>query len=60
MKNLYGEKIIESLHVIKTVCEDNIDNCVMCPFNVNNVCGIVDLQPHNWKISEYKKFQALE
>ena len=60
MKNLYGEKIIESLHVIKTVCEDNIDNCVMCPFNINNACGIVDLRPHNWKISVYKKFQALE
>ena len=34
METLYGEKIIESLHVIKTVCEDNIDNCVMCPFKI--------------------------
>ena len=59
MERIDSEKIIESLHVIKKVCEDH-EGCKKCPFEVQGICGINDLPPHNWKISEYKKFQALE
>lgn len=56
-----GELIINALKVIKEVCEDNISNrCKTCPFEVDGCCGVTDLEPHNWKVSEYKKFQALE
>ena len=39
-------------------------NCTKCPFNIEsesgyNVCGVIDSEPDNWKILEYKKFQAL-
>lgn len=59
MERIDGEKIIESLHVIKKVCEEH-EGCEKCPFEVQGICGITDLEPQNWKISEYKKFQALE
>lgn len=59
MKKIDGEKIIEALHVIKEVCEC-YDGCDRCPLEVKGVCGVIDLQPQNWKISEYRKFQALE
>lgn len=57
-----GKSIITALKIIKQVCEDNIENmghCADCPFFVNNVCGITDLEPDNWEILEYEKFQAL-
>lgn len=59
-----GESIITSLKIIKQVCEDNYEQCGRCPFAVDTsehefVCGITDLEPNNWKILEYKKFQAL-
>ena len=67
MERIDGEKIIESLHVIQKVCNDNLEanewgNCIStkCPFEVDGVCAITDLRPDDWKISEYKKFQALE
>ena len=59
-----GETIIESLKVIQKVCSDNFSeengNCSRCPFEIDGVCGIIDLFPMSWKISEYKKFKALE
>ena len=67
MERIDGEKIIESLHVIQKVCNDNLEtdrcgNCVSmkCPFEVYGACAVTNLRPDNWKISEYKKFQALE
>lgn len=61
-----GENIITSLKIIKRVCEDNMKTGgTNCPFNINNdcisecTCGITDIEPDNWKILEYKKFQAL-
>lgn len=56
-----AKSIITSLKIIKTVCEDNGTgyNCGECPFCVNDVCAIIDLEPCNWKISEYSKWQAL-
>lgn len=62
-KRINGEEIIKALHIIKKVCDDNVDSkngsCKHCPFSVNGVCAITDLQPTNWSISEYTKFQAL-
>lgn len=60
-----GKSIITSLKIIKQVCEDNGSDCVSCPFSIDvsdkpSVCGIGDIDPCNWKILEYKKFQALE
>ena len=67
MERIDGEKIIESLHVIQKVCNDNLEtgkcgNCVStkCPFEVCGDCAITYLRPNNWKIAKYKKFQALE
>ena len=61
-----GENIITSLKIIKQVCEDNrATNGSSCPFNVDSDCshkcncGITDLEPDNWKILEYTRFQAL-
>lgn len=62
-----GENIITSLKIIKQVCEDNQStNGKNCPFNVDTdsnckecLCGITDLEPDNWKILEYTRFQAL-
>lgn len=62
-----GENIITSLKIIKQVCEDNQStNGKNCPFNVDTdsnckecLCGINDLEPNNWKILEYTRFQAL-
>ena len=61
-----GENIITSLKIIKQVCEDNrATNGSYCPFNVDKdcnhecTCGIVDLEPDNWKVLEYTRFQAL-
>lgn len=61
-KRFNGEEIINALKVIKEVCENNFSNdkCKTCPFEVDDVCGVTDLSPCNWKVSEYKKFQALE
>ena len=60
MKITDGEKIIEALNVIKSVCENNSENCSKCPFDIAGTCGVTDLQPCNWKIGKYNKFQALE
>ena len=64
MGRINGETIIEALKVIQKVCNDNIseDNgeCKYCPFEVNGVCAIRDLNPCNWKVSDFVKFQALE
>ena len=60
-----GESIITSLKIIKQVCEDNLNSdCKNCPMYIEvspdySTCGVIDIQPHNWKILEYKKFQAL-
>ncbi len=57
-----GKSIITSLKIIKQVCENNIkESCVYCPMFINSEysCGIIDLEPHNWRILEYEKFQAL-
>lgn len=62
-----GENIITSLKIIKQVCEYNQStNGRNCPFNVDTdsnckkcLCGITDLEPNNWKILEYTRFQAL-
>jgi len=63
-----GKSIITALKIIKQVCEDNREtNGSHCPFNTCNDyndgcegnCGITDLEPDNWKVLEYKKFQAL-
>ncbi len=63
-----GKSIITALKIIKQVCEDNIEtkgsNCPFNTYNDYNVvcegsCGITDLEPNNWQILEYKKFQAL-
>ena len=40
MERIYGEKIIESLKVIKTVCEDNIDNCGIRTIPFHSELGI--------------------
>lgn len=56
-----GKSIITALKIIKQVCEDNIEeSCVNCPMFINSecCCGVTDLEPHNWKILEYEKFQA--
>ena len=61
-----GENIITSLKIIKQVCEDNrATNGSNCPFNIDSdcsrecTCGITDLEPDNWKVLEYTRFQAL-
>lgn len=62
-----GENIITALKIIKQVCEDNQQNTrgSNCPFNIDSdcthecTCGITDLEPDNWKILEYTRFQAL-
>ena len=61
-----GENIITALKIIKQVCEDNrATKGSNCPFNVDSdcsrecTCGINDLEPDNWKILEYTRFQAL-
>lgn len=59
------ENIVASLKVIQQVCKDHQPhNCTKCPFNIEsesgyNVCGVIDTEPDNWEILEYKKFQAL-
>lgn len=57
------ESIITALKIIQSVCVDNEDDCKSCPFNTseddNRICGITDLEPNNWNILGYKKFQAL-
>lgn len=57
------ESIITALKIIKQVCEDNRSDHTKCPFSVGGdkkfSCGITDLEPDNWNILEYKKFQAL-
>lgn len=63
-----GKSIVTSLKIIKQVCEDNRETKGShCPFNICNdydfgcegSCGITDLEPNNWQILEYKKFQVL-
>lgn len=59
-----GKSIITALKIIQQVCKDNGGGCINCPFCIESPngtigCGIGDLDPCNWKILEYKKFQAL-
>ena len=55
-----NEKIIESLRVIKEVCEVNLDKrCIKCPFSTKEGCGIIKYSPDSWEIVGYEKFQAL-
>lgn len=60
-----GKSIVTSLKIIQQVCRDNTNSgCKNCPMNVEvsencYTCGVTDLEPQNWKILEYKKFQAL-
>lgn len=64
-----GKSIVTSLKIIQQVCRDNQETKgSYCPFNTCNdynvgcdgSCGITDLEPDNWKVLEYKQFQALE
>ena len=61
MRKIDNKQILYSLGVIKEVCKENTSNdgCKTCPFEVEGVCGITDLNPCNWKILDYTKFQAL-
>lgn len=61
MRKIEPKQIVYSLNVIKEVCEEHCSNdgCKACPFEVEGVCGIKDLDPCNWKILNYTKFQAL-
>lgn len=54
MERIDGEKIIESLHVIQKVCNDNLEtnvcgNCTStkCPFEVCGACAVTYLRPDN-------------
>lgn len=64
-RRIDGEKIIESLNVIKKVCQDHIntvESCSKCPMFNNELCCccIGDTKPYNWKVLKYTKFQAME
>lgn len=59
MEVINGEDIINALNVIKKVCKDNCGNCKLCPMEVMGSCAVQDLEPCNWKVLEYTKFQAL-
>lgn len=46
------KELIEALHVIQDECKTHDPKCTECPLFVCGSCGVVDLEPADWKINE--------
>ena len=46
------DNIYESLKIIKRTCDYYKLHglCKECPMNIEDACGVTDLEPNNWKI----------
>lgn len=55
------EEILNALHVIKDICDDETIDCYNCPFgNDENLCRIKDRIPANWRIKDEEIWRAFE
>lgn len=55
------EEILNALHVIKDICDDETIDCYNCPFSDSDGhCILTEQIPTAWDIKDYEPWRAFE